>query len=94
MWLGPAPRQTQDIKNAKREPWNGFPLKNDIQLFSEIEVGQYGAVPGDVLVLQVVEEPLALTNQVKQASLGGEILLILLQVRREVIDAVRKEGNL
>ena len=64
------------------------------QLFSEIEVGQYGPVPFDVRVLKIVQQPLALSNKGKKALLCREIFFVLFQMLGKMVDAVREEGNL
>src|SRR5207245_10343402 len=51
-------------------------------------------VPGGVLRLEVVEEPPALADQLEQAAARMVVLLVRLEVFRQVLDALGEERDL
>ena len=52
------------------------------------------AVPLNVLVAKVIEQIAALSDELQQAAAAGEVLLMGLEMPRQVVDAFREERNL
>lgn len=52
------------------------------------------AVTLDVALVEIVEQSATLTDQLGQRARGDEVLVVLLHMLREVLDAVGEEGNL
>ena len=46
------------------------------------------------VVVEIVEQSATLTDQLGQRARGDEVLVVLLHMLREVLDAVGEEGNL
>jgi len=56
--------------------------------------GDDRAVPLDVVVLDVIEEVATTADQHQQAAPAVVVLLVLLEVFVEVVDALREKGDL
>lgn len=63
-------------------------------LFAEAEAGDDFAVPVDVAIVEVAELAPPLANKFEQATTGVVVVLVRLQVRGEVLDALREDRHL
>jgi hypothetical protein len=63
-------------------------------LLAQTEAGNQGTVGIDVLALQVVQQLAALADQAQQTTTGVVILLVLLEVRGQIVDAGGQQRNL
>ena len=63
-------------------------------LFSETELLDQLAITGQVMLLQVIQQTLALSYQLHQAAVGGKILFVLLKMATDLADPFGKEGDL
>jgi len=75
------------LENRGRRPRRGHSLSNSKPLDDP-------TVPFHVFSLQVIQEPPTLTDQLQQSSARVVILLVHLEVIREVSDPLTQEGNL
>jgi len=75
------------LKKRGRGPRRGYSLSNSKPLDDP-------TVPFDVFSLQVIQEAPTLTDQLQQSSARVVILLVHLEVIREVSDPLTQEGNL
>src|SRR5690606_6174899 len=64
------------------------------RLTAQTELLDQCAVTRDVRLLQVLEQPTALADQQQQPTTAVVVLLVRLQVLREVVDAVREQRDL
>ena len=67
-----------------------------IRLLTDTEflLGDDCAVTIDVLANQVIQEAAALTYENLQSASGSEVLVVLLQVLGQVLDALREQSDL
>lgn len=63
-------------------------------LFAEAEAGDYFAVPVDVAAVEVAELAPPLTNKLEETTTGVIVVLVRLEVRGEVLDALREDRHL
>ena len=63
-------------------------------LFAEFELSHNSPVTGNVVGVEVIEQLLALTDQLQQALLSGIVLFIGLQVGGQMIYAMSKQRDL
>ena len=66
-------------------------LKN---LLADAEFLDKGTVACQVVLLQIVKQTPATAYQVHQAAVGGKIFFVGLQMRRNLVHALRDKGNL
>ena len=83
---------------ATKSPSNKpFPLPlvaAEERLFSDSELFDQLAIAGKIVLLQVIQQALTLTNQLHQAAVSGEIFFIHLQVGADLADPFCQLGNL
>ena len=72
--------EAQSTKDRRED----FEWKN---LFAQAEAGNQGPIALDVLALQVVEQLAALADQAQQTTTGVVVLLVLLEVAGQIVDA-------
>ena len=75
----------------------GPPLRNRaslVDVVADTEFLDEGAVLLDVALLDVLQEVTTLTDEMAQATAGGMVLLVGLEVLGELGDAVGQDGNL
>jgi hypothetical protein len=65
-----------------------------VRLFTKIQFFDDGAIAIDVCAFQIIEQRTALSYHGDQGTLGTEIFLVGFQMLCQVVDTVRKEGNL
>lgn len=63
-------------------------------LLSDAELSDDSSVTLDVLLLQVSEHVAALTNHLQQATTGMVVVLVLLQMLGELLDALGQDCDL
>ena len=61
---------------------------------AQFELLRYGLIPTHIGVLEVIQQPTPLTYHHQEAAPGAMILLVLLKVFGQVIDALREQRNL
>ena len=64
------------------------------RLLTKTESLDDGTVAIDIAVVQVVEQSATLADELGKRTGSDEVLVVLLHVLREVLDAVGEEGNL
>jgi hypothetical protein len=64
------------------------------RLSTQSKLGDDGSVTLDVVLLDVVEHATPATDHGQQTTAAVIVLLVRLQVAREVVDALGKDGNL
>ena len=69
-------------------------LKECFSLSAQAKSLHDGTIASDVAVVQIVEQRTTLTNENGQRTSCVVILVILLQVLCQVLDAIREQGNL
>src|SRR5690606_34609043 len=74
--------------------WGHGPRADSCDSAAQAEALDERAVAGDVDVLEVAEEATALTDEQQQATTGVVVVLVRLEVLREVLDALRQERDL
>jgi hypothetical protein len=63
-------------------------------LFTDTEFLDKGAVTGQVVLLQVIQQAPAPAYEVHQAAVGRKVFFVGLQVRRNLVHALGDKGNL
>ena len=63
-------------------------------LLSDAQLGDNGAVTLNILLLEVVQETAAAADHLVHTKAGVGVLLVDLQMLRELIDALREDGDL
>ena len=61
---------------------------------AQLELLGDGLVTVDVGVVEVIQQPAALTNHHQQSTTGTVVFLAVLQVLRQMVDALRQQSNL
>jgi len=64
------------------------------KLVAQLELLGNGLVTADVLALQIFEQAAALTNHHQQPATGAVILLVGLQMFRQMVDPLREQRDL
>jgi len=64
------------------------------ELATQAEAFDQGLVARKIAILQIAEQALALIDQLQQATAGMVILLVLLEMTGEVVDASGQQGHL
>src|SRR5690606_20229199 len=65
-----------------------------LRLLAQVQSGNELAVPFDVLALEVVEEPAPLTDQLEKTATRVVVLLVRLEVLRQLRDALGEKSDL
>jgi hypothetical protein len=63
-------------------------------LLPQTEAGNQGAVSIDILTLKVIEQLATLANHAQQTTTGVVILLVLFEVRGQIVDACGQQRDL
>jgi hypothetical protein len=53
-----------------------------------------GLIPTDISVVEIIQQPTALTHHHQQTPPGAVVFLVLLKMFRQMVDALRQQGNL
>jgi hypothetical protein len=92
--------QTRSGKNetaSDPDTENGLPKtgrRSTCRLLPKIKIVNNLAIPLDFVLLKIIEESTALSNQIQEPMTRGIIVWMILQVLSEALDALRKNGNL
>ena len=65
-----------------------------VGLLAQAECLHDGTVAVDILLVEIFQHFAATTYQLGQRTGSAEVLVVLLQVLREVLDAIGEQGNL
>ena len=65
-----------------------------LRLFSDTQTLNNGSVSLDVLLLDVIQKPASLSNELQEASAGMMILLVHLEMLRQVFNSTAQKRNL
>lgn len=61
---------------------------------TKLELLDHRLVTGGVSIVQVIQQAATLADHEEQSAAGAVILVVLLEMRRQLVDALRQEGNL
>src|SRR5262245_48251821 len=86
--------RTKRRRSTAETPCPGCFLLCALTLLTKSEPLDQGLVALDVDPLQIIELPAALAHQLEEATAGVVILLMSLEVLRELLDALGKERDL
>jgi len=73
---------------------NGFGVGEHQIIVATVGLFAAEILSGQVLLLQVVQEALALTYQLHQTPVSGEVFFVLLKVTADLADTLSKQGDL
>jgi hypothetical protein len=71
-----------------------FSLSFPEELLPETQSFDYGAIALDIIVLEILQNVAPLADQTQQRALGSEVVAILFEVFRKVVDTERKQRDL
>jgi hypothetical protein len=69
-------------------------LLSSIPLFSDAEFADNGFIFIDIFSFQIIEQTPSLTNQFQEALTGMMILAVGFKMLGQILDPIRKKGNL
>ena len=81
------------IKNASQRWLRGVALIGRL-LLAQSEGLDDGTIAGDVVLIEILQHLAAATDELGQRASRSEVLVVLLQVLGEVLDAIGEESNL